>query len=212
MKSLSLPRLYAIIDANVTERHGWTVVTLASAYLDGGATLLQLRCRDRHTGEVLLWADELVARAARYGARVIINDRADVARMSGATGVHLGQEDLSVGAARSIGGPGMAIGMSTHSSAQFHRALVQPIDYLAIGPVYGTKTKRIGDAPIGLDLVRAAVATSLGIPVVAIGGITLDRISDVMAAGVTSVAVIADLLRDGVPERQVRAYLDRLEK
>ena len=212
MKQLSVPRLYTIIDSNVADYHGWTVTSLAAAYLDGGATLLQLRCRDRETSEILLWADELVARASRYDARVIINDRTDIARLSGTDGVHLGQEDLPVNAARSIGGSGLAIGLSTHSFVQVQRALTQAVDYIGIGPLFDTKTKRIGDAPVGLDLVRTVVASGPGIPVVAIGGITLDRVSEVMETGVTSVAVIADLLSGGVPERRVRAYLDRLEK
>ena len=212
MKRLSLPRLYVIVDADVAERHGWTVSTLGAAYLDGGATLLQLRCRHRRTGECLAWADELVVRAMRYDARVVINDRADVARLSGAAGVHLGQEDLRVDAVRALAGPDIVIGLSTHTSAQLDRARAETVDYTAVGPVYGSETKRTGYAPVGLDLVRAAVTRDPARAVVAIGGITLDRAPDVVAAGATSVAVITDLLRGGDPERNVRAYVDRLAK
>lgn len=148
-----------------------------------------------------------------------MNDRADVARLSGSAGVHVGQDDLSPAAARAIVGPRAIVGFSTHTEAQVDAAVAQPVDYMAIGPVFGTATKETGYTAVGLDRVRYAAAaaresSSAAIRpargVVAIGGITLETAPAVLAAGATAVAVIADLLATGDPEARVRAYIQRL--
>jgi thiamine-phosphate pyrophosphorylase len=143
-------------------------------------------------------------------AIVIVNDRADIAKLAGADGVHLGQEDLPPAGARAILGPTAIIGRSTHSVAQIESAAREPVSYLAIGPVFQTRTKATGYDAVGLSLVRAAAGT--GVPVVAIGGITLDTAPDVIAAGATSVAVIGDLLSTRDPSSRVREYMARLER
>jgi thiamine-phosphate pyrophosphorylase len=137
---------------------------------------------------------------------VIVNDRPDLARLSGAAGVHVGQDDLPPRAARDLLGPAASVGVSTHTPAQIDAAIREPISYLAIGPVFGTATKATGYDAGGLDLVRAAARGASGVPVVAIGGITLDRAPAVIAAGAAAVAVIGDLLVDGDPARRVAAY------
>jgi thiamine-phosphate pyrophosphorylase len=157
----------------------------------------------------------VVTRAGTYeGALVIVNDRADIARGAGASGVHVGQEDLSPAAVRRILGDQALVGLSTHTAAQLEGALAQPISYLAIGPVFQTDTKRTGREAFGLDGVRARANTprSRGLPVVAIGGITLDRAASVMNAGANAVAVIADLLAGGDPRARVAAYMRVLSK
>lgn len=206
-----LPRLYAIVDAAVTRRHDWTVPDLAAAYLDGGARLLQLRAPGVTSGVLEGWCDAVVARASRYGAAVIVNDRADIARASGAAGVHLGQDDLPVEAARKILGADGLIGLSTHTVGQLGEAKGRPLAYVAVGPVHATPTKDTGYGPVGLALVRAAARTA-AVPVVAIGGITLERAPEVLAAGASTVAVIGDLLAGGTPTARVRAYVDGLAK
>jgi len=150
--------------------------------------------------------------AAPYGATVIVNDRADIARLADAGGVHVGQDDLAPDAARVLVGPERIIGFSTHSVAQLDAALDQPIDYVAIGPVFGTASKDTGYDAIGLTLVEEAArrARPRGLEVVAIGGITIERAADVIRAGATSVAVISDLLATGDPRARVSQYLDRL--
>ena len=209
-----LPPLYAIVDAEIAAAAGWTLVDLASACLAGGATLLQVRAKDASSGWLLDTAALIVERAHAAGTRVVVNDRADIARLAGADGVHLGQEDLGPKAARSIVGDTALIGLSTHTLDQIEAALAQPVSYLAIGPVFATATKATGYQAVGLDRVReaAARARTRQLPVVAIGGITLESAPGVIQAGAASVAVIGDLLSGGDPERRVRSYLERLSR
>ena len=202
-----LPRLYPILDIDVCrERHLEPLAVLA-AFLSGGARLIQLRDKTPSTGERLALADAVVARAHARGAQIIINDRPDIARLSGADGVHVGQDDLSVSDARRIVGDDAIVGVSTHDEAQIDAALRTTATYIAVGPIYGTATKDTGYTARGLDLVRRAAAS--GRPVVAIGGITLDRAPEVIAAGASSVAIISDLLA-GDPAVRVRLCLSTL--
>jgi thiamine-phosphate pyrophosphorylase len=214
------PLLYAIVDEDVAARHGYAALDLARAYLRGGARLLQIRAKQAGSAAFLSVVLKVVADAGANDAIVIVNDRADIAALAGATGVHVGQDDLSVADVRRAF-PGVAIvGLSTHTTSQVDAAVVQPASYVAVGPVYGTGTKDTGYDAVGLDLVRHAKARmpvdeTPGVvrarPVVAIGGITLDRAPEVLAAGASSVAVISDLLSTGDPEARVRAYVERLE-
>ena len=146
-----------------------------------------------------------------------MNDRADLARLAGAAGVHVGQEDLPPAAVRAIVGREAIVGLSTHTLDQVRTAMGEPVDYLAVGPVFGTATKETGYAAVHLDMVRdaARAAGEVGAhdaarPIVAIGGITLERARAVIEAGATTVAVISDLLATGDPEGRVRAYLEAL--
>ena len=209
---VELPPLYAIVDAGQAALRGWTVPDLAAAYFDGGARLVQLRAPGVASGLLESWGDAVVARASAYGAAVIVNDRADVARLCGAAGVHLGQDDLPVEHARTIVGEGGVIGLSTHTPDQLRDARTRPVNYVAVGPVYATGTKHTSHRPVGLALVREAVAQNAVRPVVAIGGITLERAPEVLAAGAAAVAVIGDLLAGGRPTARVRAYVDGLAK
>jgi len=207
---VSLPRLYAVLDTGVAAGRGWTVADLGQAFLDGGAQLIQLRAKHLDARALLDAADRLVRLAEPAGARIIVNDRADVAAMCGAAGVHVGQEDLAPRDARALLGDRAMIGLSTHTPEQVDAALDEPIDYIAVGPIYGTSTKDTGYAAVGLDLVRDAVKAADTRPVVAIGGITLARAPEVLAAGAASVAVISDLLETGDPTRRVAEFLARL--
>ena len=175
---------------------------LAEAFLAGGARILQLRDKSRSASVRLALAEDLVRLAHAAGARLIVNDRADIARLAGADGVHVGQDDLSVDEVRLVLGPDAIVGLSTHDDAQMAAAARTTATYIAVGPIYGTATKDTGYAARGLDLVRLAATT--GKPVVAIGGITLERAPEVLEAGATSVAVISDLVSSGDPERRVR--------
>ena len=205
------PRLYAIVDAGLASRSGWAPVGLARAFLDGGARLLQLRAPGVDTGTLVDWAREIVALAAPRGARVIVNDRCDVALLSGAAGVHVGQDDLPPMVARELLGPDAVLGLSTHDAPQVEAAARQPVSYLAVGPVHDTRTKDTGYAPVGLEAVRRAALAAAGRPVVAIGGITLETAPAVLGAGAASVAAISDLLRGGDPAGRVRAWLKALD-
>ena len=192
-------------------RSGWTPPALARACLAGGARFLQLRAKSAPSGLLLQWADEIAAEARAQRALFAVNDRFDIAWLAGLPsqplGLHVGQDDLPVAVVRRALGPEAIIGLSTHTPEQIADAVQQPISYLAIGPVFGTATKDTGYQAVGLDRVRAAATAARGLPVVAIGGITLDHAKSVIDAGAASVAVISDLLATGNPEQRVREYL-----
>jgi thiamine-phosphate pyrophosphorylase len=211
---MNFPRLYAILDERTAAQNGWEVYDLAQAYLAGGARLLQLRASDVTSGEFLSLCDQMVATGSDVGARVIVNDRADIAVLSGAAGVHLGQSDLPADAVRKHLPTGTLIGLSTHTRRQIADSIEAPIDYVAVGPVYPTSTKDTGYAPVGLELVSYAAELHPRRPIVAIGGMTLENAALVIEAGATTVAVVSDLLRSD-PARAVADYLsvlDALEK
>ena len=202
-----------VCDADVCQRAGWTPSDFAAACLDGGATFLQVRAKTASSRDFLAVVEDILRRAEPYDGIIIVNDRADIARIAGADGVHVGQDDLTPSDVRTIVGDEATVGLSTHTVEQLRAANVEPVDYVAIGPVFGTSTKDTGYSAVGLDMVRAAADVMNGrVPVVAIGGITLDRAADVVAAGAASVAVITDLLAGNDPAVRVRAYLSRLAR
>jgi thiamine-phosphate pyrophosphorylase len=210
VNDLAPHRLHAIVDVHVASKAGWARLDLGRAFLDGGARVLQLRAKDLPSGAFLELADALVTLAGGYGAIVIVNDRVDVARLSGADGVHVGQDDLPPATAREQLGPEAVVGFSTHTVSQFEAALREPVSYIAVGPVFGTSTKETGYTAVGLELVSAAARLSALRPVVAIGGVTLANARAAIDAGASSVAVISDLLV-GNPAERVKAFLRILE-
>ena len=207
---MTLPRLYAIVDTTVAARQGWQPSALARAYLAGGARLLQVRGGDVSSAGLLALCDAIVQDGHASGATIIVNDRADIALLSGADGVHVVQDDLPIRAARRLLGKGALVGISTHTPEQIDGALLEPVSYIAVGPVFTTRTKATGETEVGLELVRRAATQAGGRPVVAIGGITLARAAAVIEAGASTVAVIADLLAGGPPDARVRAYVAAL--
>jgi len=198
------------VDVDLAARAGWTPIDLARAYLDGGATLIQLRAKQLGSAALLDLADAAVRFAHPYHANVIVNDRADIALISAAEGVHVGQDDLPPEVARRLLGEGAIVGLSTHTVAQVEGALREPISYVAVGPVFGTRTKDTGYIAVGLELVGAAAQLAGTMPVVAIGGITLENARSVIDAGAAAVAVISDLLRGNDPRGRTQAFLQRL--
>ncbi|MEI7705908.1 MAG: thiamine phosphate synthase [Deltaproteobacteria bacterium] len=163
--------------------------------IQGGAAVVQVRMKSAPAGEVLSVAREIVA-LAQGRALVIVNDRADLALLAGADGVHVGEEDLPSAEARRIVGPALLVGRSTRTLAEARAALADGADHVGFGPMFATRTKAIAAAPRGLDGLRE-VARELGAPVVAIGGITLETIGEVARAGAAAAAVIEDLLSRG---------------
>jgi thiamine-phosphate pyrophosphorylase len=206
-----LPPLYAILDADLTLSRGLRPLDVVEGWLDAGVRLIQIRAKSWTGGPFLDLAEQVVARARPTGATVIVNDRADVARLAGADGVHVGQDDLQPADVRGILAPRQIVGLSTHSDDQVEKALREPIDYLAIGPVFRSATRMAIDTPVGEAGVAAAArrARPTGRPVVAIGGITEEHAPRVLASGAASVAVIAALL-DGDPRAQARRLLAAL--
>ncbi len=202
--------LYPIIDPDVCRARGLDPVAVARGCLVGGARLLQLRCKGTPSGAFLALSEELVLIARGHAAELIVNDRADIARLSGAAGVHVGQEDLPVEDVREVAGADAIVGLSTHDERQVDEAVAGSATYVAVGPIFGTATKETGYSARGLELVRYAAGR--GKPVVAIGGITLDRVERVVEAGASAVAVIGDLLTGGDPEARTREFLARLAR
>lgn len=197
--------LYAIIDVDVCAARHLDPAAVAISCVRGGARLLQVRQKHGAAARFLDLAERVVAAGHPAGAQVIVNDRSDIARLSEADGVHVGQEDLSPDDVRRIAGGASIVGLSTHTREQIDRALDTSASYIAVGPVFGTHTKNTGYEARGLDLVRYAAGR--GKPIVAIGGITLDRVQSVVEAGASAAAVITDLLVTSDVESRVRAFV-----
>lgn len=207
MKRLVLPRLYVILDrALLTVPETECALRLA----DAGVRLLQYRNKAASARELLEHSRQLSTALIPQGFTFIVNDRADVAVLSGGNGVHVGQEDLGVEEARLVIGAGKLIGVSTHTFEQFQQAATSSADYIAVGPVFSTATKSNPDPVVGTELLRRVRPLS-DKPIVAIGGITLERAVEALQAGADSVAVISDILRAPDPARQARQYIDLLE-
>jgi len=199
-----MPRLYAVADQTFGDP-----VQLAKALFSGGVQLVQIRDK-MATAQTLLAEVEEALKAAPPGVRIIVNDRSDVARIAGAAGVHLGQGDLAPAFARRALASGQIVGYSTHSLSQALDADKEPVDYIAVGPIFATTTKVNPDPVIGLDRLRE-ICSKVTKPVVAIGGITLETARDVLSCGATSVAVIGDLLKHGNVAARTRQWMDHLE-
>lgn len=175
-----------------------------------GVRLLQYRNKQASARELFESSKRLSSLLIPRGVNFVVNDRADVAVAAGAAGVHVGQEDLGAEAARSVIGDGKLLGVSTHNLEQFKDAAETSADYIAVGPVFSTSTKANPDPVVGIELIHQ-VRSLTDKPIVAIGGITLERAADVIRAGADSVAVISDILLAPDPAQQVRRYLDILE-
>ena len=188
---INLPKLYPITDTRLIGLSHAEQVRRLSA---GGAKFIQLREKHLAPREFYSEAEEAWRVARSLGVRLIINDRVDIALALTASGVHLGQDDLPPAAAREVLGDQAIIGFSTHSVEQASVAARLPIDYLAIGPIFPTLSKENPDPVVGLEGLRRVREMTGEIPLVAIGGIRLENIEDVLKAGADSVAVINLLL------------------
>ena len=207
MKRLVLPRLYVILDAAlliVPETE--CAEKLAAA----GVRLLQYRNKRASARELFESSKRLSALLIPQGVTFVVNDRADVALAGEASGAHVGQEDLGVEAARSVLGAGKLLGVSTHNLEQFKAAAATSADYVAVGPVFSTSTKAKADPVVGIELIRE-VRSLTDKPIVAIGGITLERAAEVIQAGADSVAVISDILLATDPGVRARQYIELFE-
>jgi thiamine-phosphate pyrophosphorylase len=206
---LALPKLYPITDRKLSGlSHAEQVARLSA----GGATFIQLREKHLQPRDFYEEAKAALNVARACGIRLIINDRVDIALALGADGVHLGQDDLPPEAARRILGQRAIIGFSTHSLEQATEAARLPIDYLAIGPVYATSSKENPSPVIGLATLKTVRSAVGNMPLVAIGGITLESAQTTLAAGVDSIAVISSLLAQSAEiEPRTRLWLSAIE-
>jgi thiamine-phosphate pyrophosphorylase len=200
-----LPRLYAILSAH-DFADAAAVTAFAEELTAGGCTLMQYRNKSGDARKMLEQAKAL-KQAAGGRARLIMNDRADLALMAEFDGVHVGQDDLSPEGARRVIGNGLWLGVSTHNPEQVLKADATSADYIAIGPVFGTVSKQNPDPVVGLEGVRRARELTRK-PLVAIGGITRANCRSVVEAGADSVAVISDLVNS--PRKAVEEFLQGL--
>jgi thiamine-phosphate pyrophosphorylase len=203
---ITLPPIYPITDKKLARRT--THLSIIKELVRGGAQLIQVRDKSTPLGELLRDLKNCVEFAQSKRVTLIINDRCDLALSCGAMGVHLGQEDLPPEAARGILGRNIIIGLSAHSIAQIRKSARLPIQYIGYGPVYATSTKEDALPATGLkNLARACKASRL--PVVAIGGISLDRVREVLQAGAASAAVISALMTSKNLALQMERFLQQ---
>lgn len=195
--SVRLPRFYPIVpDA------GWLarIVPL-------GVKLVQLRIKDGARAEVLSETRRSLAICAEHGCQLVLNDYWDVAIEAGADFIHLGQEDLAGADLAAIRARKIRFGVSTHDDGELETALTAGSDYIALGPIYETKLKRMPWAPQGLGKVATWKARIEAVPLVAIGGLTPERAPAVAAAGADSLAVITDFITTAEPDARIREWL-----
>ncbi|MGH8181277.1 MAG: thiamine phosphate synthase [Steroidobacteraceae bacterium] len=194
---MTLPRVYPIVDSAAWIRR----------LLPTGVRLVQLRVKDRPAEELRAEIRESRSLCARAGAQLVVNDHWQLALEEACDFVHLGQSDLDTADAPALRRAGVRIGISTHDEAELARALGYAPDYVALGPIYPTLLKVMAFAPQGLGRIGEWKRRIGAIPLVAIGGITLERLAGVLAAGADSAAVVTDIVRNAQPERHMEAWV-----
>lgn len=203
MKDPALPPLYAILDPEQVK--GRPASSVLAALLKGGAAIVQLRAKNLTAREFLELALEVRRQTAAAGCRFIVNDRADIALLSDADGVHLGREDLPLLTARNLMGKKL-IGVSTHDPAQAREAEKDGADYIGFGPIFGTSTKETGYSARGLEMLRE-IRRAVRLPIVAIGGIQESNVESVWRAGADSAAMISEIMTAEDVDEKVRRIL-----
>ena len=193
---LDLPKIYPITDAVVS---GLSHPEQVRRLIAGGANFIQVRDKVTSSGEFYTEALEVIRIARDSNVRIIINDRVDIALAVCADGVHLGQHDIPPASARALLGPNAIIGFSTHSIDQAEAAIREPVDYIALGPIFATSTKTDPEPAVGVRMISQVRDVIGSFPLVCIGGIRRDNAASVLDAGADSVAMIGDIVSD--PER-----------
>ena len=191
---MTLPRFYPILDTATLERYGVDTLSAAEELLAAGAKILQLRHKGHFDRNLYATAQQVAHLCRGANALVVINDRVDIAMLLEAA-VHVGQDDLPPDSVRAISGTSRVLGFSTHNEAQLLAARNERIDYVALGPIFGTRSKLKPDPEVGADELRR-LRPLAQVPLVAIGGITRENAVSVWSAGADSVAVVGDLYPD----------------
>ena len=204
---LVLPKLYVILDAALLNNSPHDCAQELAA---AGVRLMQYRDKSASARHLLQTSRELVSSLTSHGVSLVVNDRPDVAALAGAAGVHVGQEDLEPEQVRAVVGKEIWVGVSTHNLDQFRRAAATSADYIAVGPIFATTSKQNPDPVVGLEFI-SQVRTLTDKPIVAIGGITLERAASVIAAGADCVAVIRDVVCAAKPGERARRFLETLD-
>ena len=202
-----LPHVYPILDSTALSVRGIGLESAAAAFLEGGAEILQVRHKGHWSRGIFESARQIAKLCREAGSTFVVNDRADFAMLLGA-GLHVGQDDLPPREVRSLVGSETLLGYSSHNPAQLSAAGGEPVDYVALGPVFATASKENPDPVVGVEEVRRC-RTLLEKPLVAIGGITMENAPAVWEAGADSVAVIGGLLPQ---DSGARALRERMEQ
>jgi thiamine-phosphate pyrophosphorylase len=203
---MKLPRVYPILDTESLGRRGIGIETAAAAFLEGGAGILQIRHKGHWSRDFFAAASQVAKLCRENGTPLIVDDRADFAVLL-AAGLHVGQDDLSPRDARKLIGSEATLGYSSHNMAQLSAAGGEPVDYVAIGPIFATSSKRNPGPVVGVEEIRRCRAL-VEKPLVAIGGISLENARGVWAAGADSVAIIGALLPDAATASGLRASME----
>lgn len=191
---LKLPAFYPILDTEAVRRRGLDPVLAAEQILSGGARILQFRHKQFLSREAFGWLEQIAKLTQDAGAMLVVNDWADLAKLFDAA-LHLGQQDVRPREARKVAGDAAIVGFSTHNEEQLRAAASEPVEYVALGPIFGTATKENPDTTVGVEELRR-LRPLTDRPLVAIGGITLANAAQVREAGADSVAVVADLFAE----------------
>lgn len=207
---MRFPRVYPILDTEILAQHGIALDTAAAALLEGGAGILQVRQKGHWTRQVFESARQVACLCREAGAVLVVNDRADFAMLLEG-GLHIGQEDLAPRDARKLIGPDALLGFSSHNLEQLSAAGGEPVDYVALGPVYPTSSKHNPDPVVGVDEVRR-LRPLIDKPLVAIGGITRANAAGAFNAGADSVAVISDLVPQCPTARSLRERMEEWQR
>jgi thiamine-phosphate pyrophosphorylase len=219
VNGLVLPRLYVILDASLIKQTlEQSELECAEKLVAAGVRLLQYRDKHADARELLEKARAIAERVCPQGVLFFVNDRPDIAAVAGASGVHVGQHDLSVEQSRAAMAqlspaplPAKLVGISTHNLEQFVAAAASTADYIALGPVFETRSKANPDPVVGTELIRRARRLTEK-PIVAIGGITLELAPQIIGAGADSVAVISDVLLAPDPAARAEQFIEAVEK
>ena len=203
---MKLPAIYPILDSESLDRRGLALTTAAASLLEGGAGILQIRHKDHWSRTFFDEAREVARLCREAGADLIVNDRADFALLLDA-GLHLGQDDLPPRDARRLTGPDAVIGYSSHNMAQLAAAGGEPVDYVALGPIFATESKRNPDPVVGLEQLQR-LRGLIDKPLVAIGGVTLENAAQVFGAGADSIAIISGLFPDSSGAQSLRIRME----
>lgn len=197
---------------DTTLQRRYSHAQLAELACRGGASVVQWRQKEPITDrEAWMAAAAVAAVCKRHGVACVLNDRADFAAASGADGVHLGRQDLPPGAARRVLGPDAWVGLTVNNEAQLAEAQALPVDYLGIGPVFGTRSKASPAPALGLERFAAMVAQCT-VPVIAIGSVSVERVAEVCAAGAYGIAVLSGVTQAPDPELAARRYAEAIDR
>ncbi len=203
---MRLPAIYPIVDTQALIRRGRDPLFFADALLEGGARILQFRHKGSYSRATFETATRLASLCTAAGAAFVVNDRADIAALLEA-GLHVGQQDLPPALVRRVLSDRLILGFSTHNEQQLQDGDAEPVDYLALGPIFDTGSKQNADPTVGLERLSNARRLTTK-PLVAIGGITLETARSVWSAGADSIAVIGDLMPEEITKMTVRERME----